>query len=158
LIYYLGEEAYIRYDDSTFKVQYQALWNTCLAPADSHPAPTEAPFNVVVSDTFSLFNAGLSYEDDDQFDVAEEYYGRAANQGHAGAQYNLAMLNEDNHKRMLGYLEQAAAQDHADALYYLGTLYFNSDVIQQDLSRAQEYFQQATAHGSEEAQEALCDI
>jgi tetratricopeptide (TPR) repeat protein len=145
LIYYLGEEAYVRYDDSTFKVQYQALWNTRLAPADSHPALTEAPLNVVVSDTFSLFNAGLSYEDDDQFDVAEEYYERAASQGHAGAQYNLAMLNEDNHERMLGYLEQAAAQDHADALYYLGTLYFDSNVVQQDLNTAREYFQRAAA-------------
>jgi hypothetical protein len=118
----------------------------------------EAPFNVVVSDAFSLFNAGVYYHDDDQFDIAEEYYERAASQGHAGAQYNLAMLNEDNHQRMLGYLEQAAAQDHPDALYYLGTLYFNSDVVQQDLSRAQEYFRRAAAHGSEEAREALRDI
>jgi TPR repeat protein len=37
---------------------------------------------------------------------------------------------------MLGYLEQAAAQDHADALYYLGTLYFDSDVVQEDLNMA----------------------
>jgi hypothetical protein len=27
LTLYLGEEAYVRYDDSTFKLQYQALWN-----------------------------------------------------------------------------------------------------------------------------------
>jgi hypothetical protein len=27
LIQNLGEEAYVRYDDSTFNVQYQALWN-----------------------------------------------------------------------------------------------------------------------------------
>ena len=27
MIRYLGEEAYERYDDSTFKLQYQALWN-----------------------------------------------------------------------------------------------------------------------------------
>jgi TPR repeat protein/GTPase SAR1 family protein len=158
LISHLGEEAYVRYDDSTFKLQYQALWNTRLAPADAHPAPTEAPFNVVVFDAFSLFNAGVYYHDDDQFDIAEEYYERAASQGHAGAQYNVAMLNEDNHERMLGYLEQAAAQGHPDALYYLGTLYFNSDVVQQDLSRAQEYFQRATTQGSEEAREALRDI
>jgi TPR repeat protein len=56
---------------------------------------------------------------------------------------------------MLGYLEQAAAQDHADALYYLGTLYFNSDVIQQDLNMAQEYFQRAAAQGHSEAWDVL---
>jgi TPR repeat protein len=27
LICYLGEEAYVRYDDSAFKLQYQSLWN-----------------------------------------------------------------------------------------------------------------------------------
>jgi TPR repeat protein len=59
---------------------------------------------------------------------------------------------------MLGYLEQAAAQDHADALYYLGTLYFDSDVVQEDLNMAREYLQQAAAQGSEEAREALRDI
>jgi hypothetical protein len=158
LIYYLGKEAYVRYDDSTFKVQYQALWNTRIAPADTHPAPTEAPFNVVVSDAFSLFNAGVYYHDDDQLNTAEEYYERAASQRNAGAQYNLAMLHEDNHERMLGYREPAAAQDHADALYYLGTLYFDSDVVQQDLKTAREYLQRAAAQGSEEAGGALRDI
>jgi hypothetical protein len=112
-----------------------------LSSSGRPPSPTEAPFNVVVSDTFSLFNTGVYYHDDDQFNIAEEYYERAASQGHAGAQYNLAMLIEDDHERMLGYLEEAAAQDHAVALYYLGTLYFDSDVIQQDLSTVQEYFQ-----------------
>jgi TPR repeat protein len=130
-----------------------------LAPTDAHPAPAEAPFNVVVSDdAFSLFYAGVCYEGEDKFDVAQEYYERAASQGHAGAQSNLALLIKDDHESMLGYLEQAAAQDHADALYYLGTLYFDSDVVQEDLNMAREYLQQAAAQGSEEAREALHDI
>jgi TPR repeat protein len=68
------------------------------------------------------------------------------------------MLNEDNHERMLRCLEQAAAQDHPDALYYLGSLYYSSDVVQQDLNRAQEYFQRAAAQGNNEALEALRDL
>jgi TPR repeat protein len=56
---------------------------------------------------------------------------------------------------MLGYLEQAAAQDHADALYYLGTLYFDSEVVQHDLHTAREYIQRAAAQGHSEAREAL---
>jgi TPR repeat protein len=102
----------------------------------------------------ALFIVGFSYEDNDQFDIAEEYYERAATLGHAGAQYHLALLIEDN-ERMLGYLEQAAAQDHADALYYLSTLYFNSDVVHQDLNMAREYFQRAAAQGHSEAWDAL---
>jgi TPR repeat protein len=42
---------------------------------------------------------------------------------------------------MLGYLEQAAGQDHLEALYYLGTLYYDSEVVPQDLNRARDYFQ-----------------
>jgi hypothetical protein len=103
----------------------------------------------------ALFIVGLSYEDDDQFNIAEGYYEQAATLGHADAQYHLALLIEDDHERMLGYLEQAAAQDHADALYYLGTLYFDSDVVQQDLNMAREYFQRAAAQGHSEAREAL---
>jgi tetratricopeptide (TPR) repeat protein len=138
LIYYLGEEAYKQYDDADFKLRYRALWN-------AHHVE-------------SLFNVGVSYQDDDQFDVAVEYYEQAAAEGHAGAQYNLAMLNEDNHERMLRYLEQAAAQDHPDALFYLGSLYYSSDVVPQDLNRAQEYFQRAAAQGNNEALEALRDL
>jgi hypothetical protein len=63
-----------------------------------------------------LFNVGVFYQDDDQFDVAKEYYERAAAQSHAGAQYDLVMLNEDNQEQMLRYLGQAAAQDHPEAL------------------------------------------
>jgi tetratricopeptide (TPR) repeat protein len=103
----------------------------------------------------ALFIVGLFYEDDDQFNIAERYYERAATLGHAGAQYHLALLIKDDHERMLGYLEQAAAQDHADALYHLGFLYFGSDVIQQDMNTAREYFQRAAAQGHSEAQEAL---
>jgi TPR repeat protein len=101
------------------------------------------------------FNLGKLYQDEDQFDIAERYYERAATQGHAGAQYHLALLIEDEHNRMLGYLKQAAAQDHRDALYYLGTLYFDSDAVQQDFNMAREYFQQAAAQGHSEAREAL---
>jgi TPR repeat protein len=65
------------------------------------------------------------------------------------------MLTEDNHERMLEYLELAAGQNHPEALYYLGTLYYDSDVVVQNLKRAREYFQRAAAQGHSEAQEAL---
>jgi tetratricopeptide (TPR) repeat protein len=135
LIYFLGNEAYVRYDDTDFKLQYQALWNAQNANL--------------------LFDKGLDYEEDEQFYVAEEYYQQAATLGHSGAQYNLAMLDVDNHERMLRYLELAAGQNHPDALYHLGTLYYDSDVVVQDLARAREYFHRAAAQGNSEAQDAL---
>jgi TPR repeat protein len=150
----LGDKAYEPYDDSDFLLRYQALWDAHLA---------EVPLNFGAfhqgNDQFdsaeSLFDIGLDYEDDDQFYVAEEYYQQAAMLGHSGAQYNLAMLDEDNHERMLGYLELAAGQNHPEALYHLGTLYYDSDVVVQDLARAREYFHRAAAQGNSEAQDAL---
>jgi hypothetical protein len=105
--------------------------------------------------TERLFIVGVSYQHDDQFDIAENYFERAAAEGHAGALYNLAMLNEDDYERMLRYLEQAAAEQHPDALYYLGTLYFDSNVVAQDLNRARTYFQRAATQGHTEARSAL---
>lgn len=63
---------------------------------------------------------------------AEEFYDKAAIQGHALAQYNLAMLFEPDFERMRPHLEQASAQGHASALCYLGSLYMNSTVVEQD--------------------------
>jgi TPR repeat protein len=151
---YLCEEAYKRYHDTDFKKQYQALWNAHLAGVPFNVGATYQDDDQFVSAEF-LFNVGVFYQDDDQFDVAVEYHERAAAQGHEGAQYSLAMLNEDHHEQLLRYLGQAAAQDHPEALYDLGSLYFSSDAVPQDWNRAQEYFKRAATEGHIEAQDAL---
>jgi TPR repeat protein len=101
---------------------------------------------------------GILCEDAEDYEWAQYWYEQASLQGHALAQFNLAMLHDDDHEVMRPYLEQAAAQEHASSLYCLGTLYIDSDVVEHDLSRAQEYFQRAAAKGHIEAQKAADGI
>jgi TPR repeat protein len=55
------------------------------------------------------------YQGDQNYDTAIEYYELAAKQGHADAQYNLAMMHEPDFEQMKPYLEQAANQHHPEA-------------------------------------------
>jgi hypothetical protein len=236
LIRYLGEEAYQKYDDSTFKLQYQALWNapvyqeiaallygmnykqidwtkaqkmasektnkndaiiigfkalllhckvflssqllntdddssgheweqletlglTVLADAGNpwaqwikgyHLEIVEQDYNAAKSLYKLAAEQGLAlaqsslgalYNEDDQFDIVEEYYKQASLQGHALAQCNLAMLSKDDLEVMRLYLDQAAHEGHASSIYYIGTLYYDSDIAEQDLNMAVTYFE-----------------
>jgi ankyrin repeat protein/TPR repeat protein len=241
LTWYLGAEAYERYDDSVFKLQYQALWN---APAYEeiaallygmnfkqidwtkaqerateetnqndaiiigfkalllHPGvfsssrvhkdedssrreweQAETLGLTVLAGTGNMWaqwikgmylhavlqdydtakslyelsaeqglalaqnSLGTLYEEDNQFDTAEVYYKQASLQGHALAQYNLAMLKDPDSAAMRPYLDQAACQGHASSLYYMGTLYYDSDVAEQDLNMAVTYFERSAKQG-----------
>jgi TPR repeat protein len=246
LIQYQGEEAYQRFDDSTFKLHYLALWNIpvynnigaslygmhqqyidwdkarqMVANADQHDPiviafksmllhPTIFPSNRLQKDqddsrrewdraehrgltvlaeagnpwaqwikgmhleivecdlesakklyiqaadqghAFAQCSLGFLYQEDDQFDIAESYYEQAAFQGHALAQFNLSMLiNEEDFAKMKPYLEQAADQGQAEALYYLGTLHVDSDIVPQDYGKAKWYFERALYQGHTDAQ------
>ena len=100
----------------------------------------------------ALFNLGIMYEEDDQFDIAEEYYERAADQGHTSARYNLAMLYEPDFESSRPHFEQAAAQGHVEALFYLGCSYVSSDIVERDYEKARYYLEQAAKQGHEDSQ------
>jgi ankyrin repeat protein len=102
---------------------------------------------------------GILCEDAEGYEWAEYWYEQASVQGHALAQYNLAMLHEEaDFDKMRQLLEQAAAQDHALSLYYLGTLYIGSTVVKQDFSRAVTYFERSTEQGNHEALQDLVNL
>jgi hypothetical protein len=101
------------------------------------------------------FNLGVLYEEEDQSENAEHYYRLAADQGHALAQYNLAMLFELDFETSKPHLEAAAAQGHAAALVYLGNLYLDSDVVEQDIGRARHYFELAAKQSNIDGNMAL---
>jgi TPR repeat protein len=101
------------------------------------------------------YNLGVLYEEEDQIENAEHYYRLAADQGHALAQYNLAMLFELDFETSMPHLEAAAAQGYAAALVYLGNLYLDSDVVEQDIERARHYFELAAKQGNIDGSVAL---
>ena len=70
--------------------------------------------------------------------LAEQWYERAARQGHEQAQANYGLLLFQNGRRReaMPWIEQAANRGDPRAQYVLGTALFNGDLVGQDLPRA----------------------
>jgi TPR repeat protein len=98
------------------------------------------------------------YRGDQNYDTAIKYYELAAKQGHADAQYNLAIMHEPDFEQMKPYLEQAANQQHPEALFYLGNLYMESDVVERDFEMAKVCFEIAANQGHAKAMEKLVSL
>jgi len=70
--------------------------------------------------------------------LAEQWYERAARQGHdeAIANYGLLLFQNGRRRDALPWIERAAANGDARAQYVYGTALFNGDLIARDLPRA----------------------
>lgn len=81
--------------------------------------------------------------------LAEQWYERAARQGHAEAGANLGLIMFQNGRRReaMPYIERAAAAGDPRAQYVLGTALFNGDVVAQDRARAYAMMSRAAADG-----------
>ncbi len=99
-----------------------------------------------------------AFDGDENCDDAMKYYELAAEQDHAGAQYNLAMMYDPDFERMKPYLQRAADQEHAESLFYLGIVYIVSDVVDQDFKKARTYFERAAKQGHAKAMEKLVSL
>lgn len=82
---------------------------------------------------------------------------RAANQGHAKAQSDLAVLYfqgkivPKNEKKGVEFLRQAAAQGHAGAQYNLALIYHHGRGVPKDMTKAIELYEKAASQGYAEA-------
>lgn len=81
--------------------------------------------------------------------LAEQWYERAARQGHEQAAANLGLILFQNGRRReaMPYIERAAAGGDARAQYVLGTALFNGDVVGRDWPRAYALMSRAAADG-----------
>ncbi len=70
--------------------------------------------------------------------LAEQWYQRAARQGHeeAEANYGLLLFQNGRRREAMQWIERAAGRGDARAQYVLGTALFNGDLIGRDLPRA----------------------
>src|SRR6185437_7681246 len=87
-----------------------------------------------------------------------ELYHRAAEQGHASAQYNLAVcyyngtgVEKDEQKAVECY-KKAAEQGVASAQYNLAVCYENGTGVEKDKQKAVEWYQKAAEQGDAKAQ------
>jgi hypothetical protein len=92
---------------------------------------------------------------------AFEYFKKAANQGHAVAQYDLGHMyyigigTDKNLEKTIEYYEKAANQGNTEAQSILGWMYENGKGTAKNLKKAFEYYEKAANQGNRIAQNAL---
>ena len=91
--------------------------------------------------------------------LAEQWYERAARQGHEEAQANYGLLLFQNGRRReaMPWIERAADRGDPRAQYVLGTALFNGDLVAQDLPRAYALMSRAAAQNLPPAITQLAD-
>jgi hypothetical protein len=92
--------------------------------------------------------------------LAEEWYRKAAVQGHqqAGDNYGLALFQNNKRDRAVEWLEKSAARGEPRAQFVLGTMYFNADVVKRDWVRAYALMTRASAAGLPQATSTLAQM
>ncbi len=84
---------------------------------------------------------------------AEQFYKRAADQGHlqASDNYGLILFQNQRRKEALPYLRASANRGEPRAQYVLGTGHFNGDFVEKDWIRAYALMTRASAAGLPQA-------
>jgi uncharacterized protein len=79
--------------------------------------------------------------------LAEQWYGRAARQGHpeATANYGLLLFQNGRRQEAIPFVTRAADAGDPRAQYVLGTALFNGDVVERDAPRAYALMSRAAA-------------
>lgn len=92
--------------------------------------------------------------------VAEDWYRKAAAQGHIRAEDNLGlvMFQNGDRQRALPYIEKSANRGDPRAQYVLGTSLFNGDMLKKDWVRAYALMTRASASGLAPASASLAQM
>jgi TPR repeat protein len=112
---------------------------------------------------------GMIYESDAEemtpnLKVSLHWYGKAAEQGHDGAQYNLGRMLfhglgiTQDRDRGLEWIQKSAAQGFADAQLFLGLCYEEGNGVPQSYSQAADGYRKAAEQGKEVAQYHLANL
>jgi hypothetical protein len=92
--------------------------------------------------------------------VAEDWYRRAAMQGHPQAEdnYGLALFQNGKRAEAVQWLEKSAARGEPRAQFVLGTMYFNGDNVSRDWVRAYALVVRSSQSGLNQASSALAQM
>ena len=135
----------------------RALWSA----ADYRRAFAEAAEPANRGDREAQFLMGEAYRLGRSVDpnalIAEDWYIRAAKQGHVGAAAELGLLYSARHAwtSALPWLAFAASNNEPRAMATLAALYYNGDGVPRDEAAAISLMTQAAAQGLPEARERL---
>lgn len=118
----------------------------------------------VAGDADAQFNLGQAYKlgrgVPADLAQAEEWYRKAALQGHPQAEENYGLTLFENNKRMQAaeWLQRAASRGEPRSQYVLGTMYFNGDGVEKDWIRAYALTVRASAQGLAQASSAQAQM
>ena len=99
------------------------------------------------------FDDGLSAYSAGSFSDAANHFKQAADQGNAGAQYNLGLMYNDgqgvtkNRKEAARWFQKAAERGFAKAQDILGLMYSNGKIVPRDYIQAHMWFHLAGING-----------
>ena len=105
------------------------------------------------------FATGLSCYSDDR-DAAVEWWRKAADQGHAEAQYLIGLCHHEKGTTVdkvssVEWFRKAAAQGHAKAQYHLGCAHYLGHGVPVDHAAAVEWWCKAADQGHADAQGSI---
>jgi uncharacterized protein len=88
------------------------------------------------------------------------WFERAARQGHAQAEANLALalFQGEERERAIPWLQRAAQRGDRRAQYYLGTAHFNGDLVARDWPRAYALMSRSAEQGLPQARTSLTEM
>lgn len=116
-------------------------------------------------DAYAQLNLGAAYDNapaaERDIEQAIHWYQRAAEQGVAEAQFNLAHLlveEEISASAAAEWMQKAAEQGMADAQYLLGVIYAEGIGVEMDDTKAKLWLKRAIAKGHEEAAQFMADF
>lgn len=91
---------------------------------------------------------------------AEQWYAKAAAQGHPQAvtNYGLMLFQNGRRQEAVKWLEQASTRGEARAQFVLGTMLFNGDAVAKDWVRAYALMTRASSSGLPQASQTLAQM
>lgn len=98
---------------------------------------------------------------DYDLEAAAAWFYRAAEQGHAAAQFNLGLMYAEGQgvpkdsTKAVELFTQAAEQGNVDAQNNLGVMYFVGEGVTRNVEKAKTWFEKAAAQGNEDAKSNL---
>ena len=92
--------------------------------------------------------------------LAQDWYQKAADQGHEQAQTNLGLILFQNgdRKGAMPWIQKASDRNEPRAQYVLGTAYFNGDLVSRDWVKAYALMTRAAASGLPQAATSLSQM
>ena len=118
----------------------------------------------IKGDADAQFNLGQAYKLGRGVPVdlamAEEWYRKAAQQGHpqASDNYGLALFQNGKRDQAVQWLEKSSARGEPRAQYVLATMLFNGDIVKRDWVRAYALMTRSSAAGLDQASAKLAEM